>query len=250
MSVRSWHIVAIATALLVLGGREAKAQIGEHRDDFAVGVNAGYVLSSVGFTPKIPQGMHGGFTAGVSARYVCEKYYTMICSVLAEVNFASMGWKEDILDVTDQPVVNTVTGVPEEYSRNIGYVQVPIFAHLAWGRETKGANFFIQAGPQFGLYLSESSKANFDMGSINMTGRSNPTIEQYSMGVEKKFDYGIAAGLGVEYSIPALGHFMLEGRYYYGLGNIYGNSKRDFFGKSNFGGIYIKATYLFDIWRR
>ena len=80
-----------------------------------------------------------------------------------------------------------------------------------------------------------------------MADRSNPTIEQYSMSVEKKFDYGIAAGMGVEYSIPALGHFLLEGRYYYGLGNIYGNSKRDFFGKSNFGGIYIKATYLFDI---
>ena len=243
----SRYVLAVATGLLMLAPEDAAAQIGEHRSDFSVGVNGGYVLSSVGFTPRVSQDMHGGVTGGISARYVCEKYYTMICSVLAEVNYASLGWKEKILDISDQPVINTVTGLPEEYSRSIGYVQVPIFAHLAWGREKKGANFFIQAGPQFGVYLSESSSANFAMESINMADRSNPTIEQYSMSVEKKFDYGIAAGMGVEYSIPALGHFLLEGRYYYGLGNIYGNSKRDFFGKSNFGGIYIKATYLFDI---
>lgn len=51
----------------------------------------------------------------------------------------------------------------------------------------------------------------------------------------------------MEYSIPKVGHFLLEGRYYYGLGNIYGNSKRDYFAKSNIGNIVIKLTYLFDI---
>jgi hypothetical protein len=40
---------------------------------------------------------------------------------------------------------------------------------------------------------------------------------------------------------------MLEGRYYYGLGDIYGNSKRDFFGRSNNNAIVVKLTYLFDI---
>jgi hypothetical protein len=42
---------------------------------------------------------------------------------------------------------------------------------------------------------------------------------------------------------------MIEGRYYYGLGDIYGNSKSDYFGRSNFGQIVIKATYLFDLVR-
>ena len=69
------------------------------------------------------------------------------------------------------------------------------------------------------------------------------------MPIEKKFDYGIAAGVGMEYSIPKVGHFLLEGRYYYGLGNIYGLSKKDFFGKSNHGQIVVKASYLFDITR-
>jgi len=33
------------------------------------------------------------------------------------------------------------------------------------------------------------------------------------------------------------------------LGNIYKNSKSDFFGRSNINQIVIKATYLFDIVR-
>jgi hypothetical protein len=67
------------------------------------------------------------------------------------------------------------------------------------------------------------------------------------MSIKNKFDYGIAAGLGLEYSIPRVGHFLLEGRYYYGLGNIFGDSKRDYFSKSNYGNIYVKLTYLMDI---
>ena len=74
-------------------------------------------------------------------------------------------------------------------------------------------------------------------------------VAQDTMAVEKKFDYGIAAGLGVEFSHRKLGHFLIEGRYYYGLGDIYGNSKSDYFGRSNFGQIVIKASYLFDLVR-
>ena len=53
----------------------------------------------------------------------------------------------------------------------------------------------------------------------------------------------------MDWSSRPVGHFLLEGRYYYGLGNIYGSTKRDYFGKSNFGNIVVKATYLFDIKR-
>ena len=235
------------TALLLLLVVSAKGQVGEHRNDLAVGVNAGYVLNSIGFVPKVTQTMHGGMTAGISARYVCEKYFSTICSVAAEVNYTSLGWKEKILDPQDQPVINPVTGAAEAYSRNIGYIQIPVFAHLAWGRENKGFQFFFQAGPQFGLYLSESTDSNFNWDERNTTDRSNKTDEQGTMPVENKFDYGIAGGLGMEYSHPRAGHFQLEARYYYGLGKIYGDSKRDFFGRSNHGSIVIKVAYLFDI---
>lgn len=234
--------------ILLLFPLSVCAQIGEHRNVFSIGVNGGYVLSNVGFDPTVSQGYHGGITGGLSFRYVCEKYFNSICSIYAEVNYASIGWKQDILTADNKPVVNA-NGAAEEYSRTINYIQIPVFAHLAWGREERGFNFFVHAGPQIGIYLSESTSKNYDDPNLSTdgTGRSNTVIEQESMPVEKKFDYGIAAGAGAEYSNPKLGHFLLEARYYYGLGNIYGDSKRDYFGKSNFGNIVIKATYLFDL---
>lgn len=227
----------------------ASAQIGKYRNDMSIGVNGGYILSNVGFTPKVNQTFHGGMTGGLSFRYVCEKYFSTICAIQGEVNYAQIGWKENILDINDAPVINPVTGVAEEYSRTINYIQVPVFAHLGWGREDKGFQFFFQAGPQVGFYLSESTKSTFDIDDANMSDRVNSTIAQDTMAVENKFDYGIAAGLGLEYSHPKIGHFQLEARYYYGLGNIYGDSKKDYFGKSNFNNIMVKLTYLFDIVR-
>ena len=242
------HRIA-AVAVLALLPMTIYAQIGLHRNDLAIGVNGGYVMSNVGFDPKVTQKQHGGLTGGLSFRYVCEKYFKSICSIYAEVNYAQIGWNENIRDVNDQPVINPVTGLPEEYSRTINYIQIPVFAHLAWGRERKGVQFFFQAGPQLGIYLSESTKTNFDFDSRNTTDRGNTIVAQDTMSVQNKIDYGIAAGLGMEYSIPKVGHFLLEGRYYYGLGNIFKNSKKDYFGKSNFGNIVIKLTYLFDITR-
>ena len=50
--------IKILVMFLMLGGMTAKAQIGEHRNDFSIGVNGGYLMSSVGFTPSIPQSQH------------------------------------------------------------------------------------------------------------------------------------------------------------------------------------------------
>ncbi|MDY6408876.1 MAG: porin family protein [Prevotella sp.] len=245
-SKQSVKTISVIMAFLLVS-LSSFSQIGEHRNDLSIGVNGGYILSNVGFTPKVPQNFHGGMTMGVSVKYVCEKYFTTICSLLGEINYASIGWKEDIKNAQEQPVINTATGVAEKYSRTINYIQMPLFAHLAWGKEERGMQFFVQAGPQFGLYLNESSDSNFDIEKINIDDRSNTIVKQYSMKVERKFDYGIAAGAGVEYSVPKVGHFLLEARYYYGLGNIYHDSKRDYFGKSNIGNIVMKMTYLFDI---
>lgn len=239
----------LISALLLLLPTMLAAQIGEHRNTLSVGVNGGYNLTSIRFTPKVVQGMHGGLTGGLSMRYTVEKYFSTIASIAAEVNFSRMGWKEDIRDIDDQPVINAVTGLPEEYSRTISYIQVPLLAHLAWGRENKGVNFFVNAGPQFGVYLSESTTTNFDWATRNTSDRANTIVAQDTMSVENKFDYGIALGVGMEYAHPAVGRFLIEGRYYYGLGNIYGDSKRDYFGSSNFGTITVKVAWLFDVTR-
>ena len=225
----------------------AHAQIGEHRNTLSIGGNAGYNMTTVRFTPKVPQGMKGGMNMGFTARYTVEKYFATIASIQAEVNFSQLGWKEDIRDMSNQPVINTVTKQAEKYERTINYVQIPFFAHLAWGRENNGFNFFVNAGPQLGIYVSESTKSNFDWATRNMDDRSNKVVAQDTMSVENKMDYGIAAGAGVEWATKKLGRFTLEARYYYGLGNIYGDSKSEYFGSSNYGSITIKLGWLVDI---
>ena len=219
----------------------ALAQIGEHRSELALGFNGGYMMSQLGFMPEVPQKWHKGLTGGLTLRYTCEKYFSSVCAIVGEVNYAQIGWEEDILTLQDEPVINAETGLPEEYQRDQTYLQIPIFARLGWGRERRGFQFFFQ-----------KTKMNFDFdkrtGSYSDgTGRTSSVVAQDTMAVENRLDYGITAGMGLEFSHPKIGHFMLEGRYYYGLGDIYGNSKRDYFGRSNFSNITIKLTYLFDL---
>ena len=238
--------------LLLLCPLMVKAQVGEYRTDFAVGVNGGYMMSNIGFMPEAPQKMLGGLTGGLTMRYTCEKYFKSICAIVAEVNLAQTGWKEDIMDADRQPVYYADDAQqlnPLSYERKMTYVQIPLMARMGWGRERKGFQFFFQVGPQIGLFMSEKTSTNVVMGKGTANQRSSQVVAQDSMAVEKTFDYGIAAGLGLEFSHRKLGHFLIEGRYYYGLGDIYGNSKSDYFGRSNFGQIVIKATYLFDLVR-
>ena len=250
-------------ALVVLMPSDVLAQVGEHRNELSVGVNGGYVMSNVGYVNKIPQSLHKGMTGGLSFRYTSEKYFNSICAVVAEVNFAQIGWKENILDKNDEPVINAETELAEEYQRDMTYIQIPVFARLGWGRERRGLQAFFQVGPQIGFFKSEKTVANFDYSHwrhYNLVDRvsvvSSDYVDQqgrqigsnvYNMPVENKVDYGIAAALGIEFLQPKLGHFLLEGRYYYGLGDIYGNSKRDYFSRSNFSNIIVKLSYLFDI---
>ena len=242
------------------------AQVGDYRTDFAVGFNGGVAMSNVAFVPKVPQTMLNGPTLGLTARYTCEKYFSSICAVVAEMNYTQMGWKEKILDLDDLPVpLHTDGSQTLNYARKINYLQVPLLARLGWGRERNGFQFFIQLGPQVGFCLSEKTESNFDVrdpafnpkikngefGPEYKYGdkRASHVVAQDSLALENKVDYGIAAGAGLEFSNRHVGHFIVEGRYYYGLGNLFGNTKRDYFGRSNFGTIIVKFTYLFDIIR-
>ena len=45
-------------AMLLTASAAIHAQIGEHRNDLAIGFNAGYIMSSVGFTPKVTLDTH------------------------------------------------------------------------------------------------------------------------------------------------------------------------------------------------
>ena len=226
----------LATLALCAAPAALNAQVGKPRNDFAVGVNGGYIVNKVDFSPTIKQNWHGGETFGLSLRYTCEKYFSAICAVAAEVNYADMGWRE-LIETSD-----------ETYSRDVRYVQVPIFARLGWGRERRGGQFFIQVGPQLGYYLSDKAHLGGDWTADSPGRRPNGVVQQYTLDVENKFEYGITGGAGVELSTRA-GHFILDGRYYFGLSDMFHNGKKDPFGRSANGAITVKLSYLFDVIR-
>lgn len=106
----------------------ALAQIGELRNNIAVGVNGGMNFSNVSFTPKIKQKTTNGMTGGLTVRYISEKYFAMICGLQMELNYSQRGWTELIEENTDT------------YSREMNYLEIPFLAHLAFGK--RGADSF------------------------------------------------------------------------------------------------------------
>ena len=216
----------IITALLLSFG--ANAQIEQPRRILEVGFAGGMNMNKMDFQPTIRQTYLNGINGGISLRYTSEKYFSMICAAQMEVNFSQRGWKEDFDDETGN-----------SYSRTLNYIEVPLLAHLSWGKEERGLQFFVNLGPQFGFFIGDSEEY---IGNWRPEERPQSIRPVYGKEVEKKFDYGIAGGLGVELKTKT-GNFFVEGRYYYGLSDIYGNSKTDDFGRSANQTIYIRAGY-------
>lgn len=206
----------------------ANAQIEQPRRILEVGFAGGMNMNKMDFQPTIRQTYLNGMNGGISLRYTSEKYFSMICAAQMEVNFSQRGWKEDFDDETGN-----------SYSRTLNYIEVPLLAHLSWGKEERGLQFFVNLGPQFGFFIGDSEEY---IGNWTPEERPQSIRPVYGKEVEKKFDYGIAGGLGVELKTKA-GNFFVEGRYYYGLSDIYGNSKTDDFGRSANQTIYIRAGY-------
>ena len=224
--------------LCMLLATRAFSQVGELRDNLAVGFNGGYNLSSVDFSPTIKQGLQPGYTGGFTLRYTTEKYFALICAAQLEVNFAQRGWNEMIDD-----------GSNNTYCRTTNYVEIPFFAHLGWGQEERGVQFFFNAGPQIGLYLSGDETYGYTKEHPwSPTNRPNGITAQYGKQIENTLEYGIAGGAGMELK-TSIGNFTLEGRYFFGLSDMYGNSKADPFGRSANTTITIKLSYLVDLFK-
>lgn len=216
------------------------AQVGEARHNIAVGLTGGVALNRVGFDPTIKQNYHIGPTLGIVARFTSEKYFKSLCALQLELNYTEMGWRENVLDSNSQPL-------PDTYERTQHYLQLPVLARLAWGREQRGLMGYFLAGPQVGYCLGEKSKQSaFTLNDAGNPDRPNGMFSQYGMGIDRRFDYGITAGAGIELH-TGIGHFMLEGRYYYGLSDLFNNSKKDVFSRSNHSTIIAKISYLIDV---
>ncbi len=219
----------------ILFATTLSAQIEQPRNILEVGVAGGLNLSKMDIQPSIRQKYRNGINGGISIRYTSEKYFNMICAAQLEVNFSQRGWVEDFDDNTDNG-----------YNRVLNYIEIPFFAHLAFGKEPRGLQFFINLGPQIGFMLSDSEEYK---GEWPTESRPQSIRPIYGKEIDNKFEYGIAGGLGLELKTKA-GNFFIEGRYYYGLSDIFNNSKTDDFGRSANNTISVRAGYAIPIFNK
>ena len=227
----------IATLLLTGFALPAVAQIGEARNNLSVGINGGVNLNSASFTPTIKQNSLMGITGGLTARYISEKYFAMICGAQVELNVSQRGWDQlfETISLDANGYEVTSKDPTKTYTRKMTYIDIPFLAHLAFGRD-RGLQFFVHAGPQI------SFLKGIDMNSLSDTQKA-----LYGVKIQNKFDYGIAGGGGVELRTKKAGSFIVEGRYYFALSDFYSTTKKDYFARAAHGTITIKLTYLFDL---
>lgn len=161
-------------------------------------------------------GLHGRSHAPVD--------YGKNLGLQAELNFIQHGWDEKF---EDQPQY--------KYSRTINYFELPILTHIYFG--SKRFRVFVNLGPKIGYAFGEKTDENLN------GAKPNTENEQHDMPIEKKFDWGLCGGPGIELR-TGIGSFLLEGRYYYALGDIFNSRKEDYFSKSSSQVISAKITYM------
>lgn len=215
---------------LVAGAALSGAAQRMYSPDFSLGVRAGATLSNMAWQPSVRQKMTPGVTLGITARYTEEKYFGLV----ADLNITQRGWAEKY---PDNPEFS--------YRRQFTYLQLPVMTHIYFG----SAKFrgFVNLGPSIGYMLQDKITANFDYHNIAAVkgypaGRRN---EQLTEAVYRKPDYGIIGGLGAEFRAKRKHSFILEGRFYYGIANVFSSKRGDTFGASRTISIEITAAYMF-----
>lgn len=200
------------------------AQRSDFRPKFYLGAGGGVLFSMVDFVPNIPQGYRMGYHGGVSAKYISENHLGLI----GEVNFAQRGWKEKFEDNPDF-----------SYSRTLNYLEIPLMTHVYFGKKIR---FIFNAGPQISFLLSNASSMNEALKNAVDAGKVEKT-HQYAM-PDRKFDYGLIGGMGMALK-TGIGDFDLEGRFYFGLGDIFDSriSSNSHFSRSASRSIQAKLTY-------
>ena len=144
-----------------------------------------------------------GFNAGVFANIPLASSF----SVQPEVIYNDLGSK-----VTREYSV-LGNNYRSEYSRNLGYVAVPVMFQYNATPE-----FFLEAGPEFGFLVSAKDKFK------NSTNNNNNTqVATLNKDDFQTFNFGIGIGAGY-YFLPNLG---ITARYTAGLTDIYKNNNGD-----------------------
>lgn len=220
----------IATVTLISASQPLVAET-HYKPRITIGGRAGMSMGEMSFSPSVKQSWQKGTTGAISVRYVEEKLFGLI----AEFGWVQRGWKENFEEDT-----------PCEYSRTLTYLQVPLLTHIYFGKPR--FKCFFNLGPEFSYMIGDKISSNFnyhDPFKAEGFPQKPRMTEQMSMEIKNKFDYGITAGFGIEFYLTPRNSVTLEGRYYYGLGNIYPAAKADTFSASRNMSVEVTVGYNF-----
>ena len=172
------------------------------------------------YIPHVHVGVHGGMSLSNQSFYPSIKESMLSgaqfgvsfryaeerhVGLLAELNIEQRGWKENFEED------------PFSFQRQLTYIELPIMTHIFFGSRTvKG---FFNLGPEVGYMIGDKSTANFPYMDL-------PAVDGFP-------------------AIRRRNSITLEGRYYYGLGNIFPSSRKDVFSASRGSSIQITLGYLF-----
>lgn len=224
-------LILISSTVYTYGQKE------EFKPYWNVGVGFGPTFSSVDFAQSnastgnaIPTSMMTQYAGGLAVRYMSEKHLGFI----VELNMSQQGWEQNFKD-------ESLKELGLVHNRKMTYMEMPLLTHIYFGGK---ARFVFNIGPKISYMISEKEELNDALANYLSSGEApaNMVTHQYYRDTDRKFDYGIIGGIGMELQTK-IGNFMLEGRYYFGLADIYDNSKADYFSRSANRVISAKLTY-------
>lgn len=213
----------ITVILLIILSVSLSAQPRLARAEIYAGAHGGVTGSMVLFSPVVTgtdnvlSTVLLGGNGGLVFRYNGHKY----CGLQVEMNYMHRGWRE------------TEESMNIRYSRSLHYVEVPFLFHLYFGSDRH--RVFLNAGPQVGYCFSDLS-----------SGNGHPTATEQYKSLDRRFDYGIAAGLGYTARTRDVGSFQIEARFNFSFSNIFSDHKKDWFAQSHPMDLTLNIGYLWE----
>ncbi len=209
------------------------AQKDTFHKELYLGGGGGVIYSRMDFVPSVQQADQLALLGGLSLKYITEKHL----GLLTEVNFAQRGWSEEF---------DPESGFT--YNRTLNYLEIPLMTHIYFGNKTR---FIINAGPKISFLLREQQQMSGaladHLAQLREANPDEPIGMQYApIGEMKRVDYGLIGGAGIEVK-TGMGDFDLEGRYYFGLADLFTNrrSENAYFSRSAHRIIETKLTWYF-----
>lgn len=210
------RILLLITLCFAIGSAKA------YTPEICFGTRQGATMGFVWFYPTVNHTMLLGYTGGFTSRFILEKYF----GLQVELNYMQRGWK-----------ANPLKSDPEgfKYQRTLHYVELPFMTHVFFGKQS--FRWFFNLGLNLAYMAGDKTSTNLEPHEMRA---------EHTQPVARRFDYGICGGTGFEFHTRG-GIYQLEGRYNFGLGDVFANRITDSFGRSSNQVISVSLGVLFDI---